>query len=112
MYLNFVILRDESFILDAFISIAYSRLYIYIYIHAVHYSLIPSYFRIAPCDEGIGLPCRVQARVRAMCIYRYTRPGLSLITCLPGGRDMKLLGYDCCHGYRAYTELSTDKRIR
>lgn len=86
------------------------RVFSFIYIHATHYSLIPSYFRIVPCDEGIGLPCRVQARIRA--ISTGILDGLSLISpaCQEGYEAFGV--EDCCHGYKAYTELSTDKRIR
>lgn len=78
--------RSEFYSSARLFSVAYSR-----FLSARFIILLSqSYFRRAPCDERESVYLAVY--ISAMCIYRYTQPGLSLITCLRGGRSTKLWG--------------------
>lgn len=106
MYLNFVSLREESFILGAFISVVYSRFYprdlLFSYPELFSYSSLW-------WGNRFTLPC-TSARYVSLQVYS-TR---IISYHLPARREeYEALGAeDCCHGYRAYTEVSTDKLLR
>lgn len=99
---------ETSFILGAFISIMYSFFYSHGLIFS--YSKLFSYSSLWWRDQ-FTLLC-TSARPRDVYLQVYSARIISYH--LPTRRERyETLGVeDCCHGYRAYTEVSADKRIR